>query len=334
MRYAAIDIGSNAVRLLIKEIRVDSEGIHSDKVAYTRLPIRLGEDVFESGKIGKEKGRQLTTAMKAFRLLMKAMGVDAWRACATSAMREATNAQEVVDRVREEANVDIEVIDGEEEADLIFLNFSISVLDRNQDYLYVDVGGGSTELTLIRQGSRLAGRSFKVGSVRLIQDKVDPEVWTDMASWSKALLAEYGVSRPMVIATGGNINQLQKLSNGPSRSPMSLEKLADLHGQLESLSYTERMDQFGLKPDRADVIVPAGSIYLRVMNLVDSPALVVPKVGLGWDGASVAPEGCRRKAIGQKLSDASWRGLRHNGAADQRLHSQKLSLQSPGCGLI
>jgi exopolyphosphatase/guanosine-5'-triphosphate,3'-diphosphate pyrophosphatase len=301
MRYAAIDIGSNAVRLLIKEIRVDSEGIHSDKVAYTRLPIRLGEDVFESGKIGKEKGRQLTTAMKAFRLLMKAMRVDAWRACATSAMREATNAQEVVARVREEANVDIEVIDGEEEADLIFLNFSISVLDRNQDYLYVDVGGGSTELTLIRQGLRLAGRSFKVGSVRLIQDKVDPEVWTDMASWSKALLAEYGVSRPMVIATGGNINQLQKLSNGPSRSPMSLEKLADLHGQLESLSYTERMDQFGLKPDRADVIVPAGSIYLRVMNLVDSPALVVPKVGLG-DGMVLQ---LHQRGAAEKQSDKS-----------------------------
>jgi exopolyphosphatase/guanosine-5'-triphosphate,3'-diphosphate pyrophosphatase len=301
MRYAAIDIGSNAVRLLIKEIRVDSEGIHSDKVAYTRLPIRLGEDVFESGKIGKEKGRQLTTAMKAFRLLMKAMRVDAWRACATSAMREATNAQEVVARVREEANVDIEVIDGEEEADLIFLNFSISVLDRNQDYLYVDVGGGSTELTLIRQGLRLAGRSFKVGSVRLIQDKVDPEVWTDMASWSEALLAEYGVSRPMVIATGGNINQLQKLSNGPSRSPMSLEKLADLHGQLESLSYTERMDQFGLKPDRADVIVPAGSIYLRVMNLVEAPALVVPKVGLG-DGMVLQ---LHQRGAAEKQSDKS-----------------------------
>mgnify|MGYP001125675691 CR=1 FL=1 len=301
MRYAAIDIGSNAVRLLIKEIRVDSEGIHSDKVAYTRLPIRLGEDVFESGKIGKEKGRQLTTAMKAFRLLMKAMRVDAWRACATSAMREATNAQEVVARVREEANVDIEVIDGEEEADLIFLNFSISVLDRNQDYLYVDVGGGSTELTLIRQGLRLAGRSFKVGSVRLIQDKVDPEVWTDMASWSEALLAEYGVSRPMVIATGGNINQLQKLSNGPSRSPMSLEKLADLHGQLERLSYTERMDQFGLKPDRADVIVPAGSIYLRVMNLVEAPALVVPKVGLG-DGMVLQ---LHQRGAAEKQSDKS-----------------------------
>ena len=216
-------------------------------------------------------------------------------------MREATNAQEVVARVREEANVDIEVIDGEEEADLIFLNFSISVLDRNQDYLYVDVGGGSTELTLIRQGLRLAGRSFKVGSVRLIQDKVDPEVWTDMASWSEALLAEYGVSRPMVIATGGNINQLQKLSNGPSRSPMSLEKLADLHGQLESLSYTERMDQFGLKPDRADVIVPAGSIYLRVMNLVDSPALVVPKVGLG-DGMVLQ---LHQRGAAEKQSDKS-----------------------------
>ena len=140
MRYAAIDIGSNAVRLLIKEIRVDAEGVHSDKVAYTRLPIRLGEDVFKSGKIGKDKSRQLVTAMKAFRLLIKTMRVDAWRACATSAMREAANGKEVVARISEEANVNIEVIGGEEEADLIFLNFSISLLDRDQDYLYVDVG--------------------------------------------------------------------------------------------------------------------------------------------------------------------------------------------------
>lgn len=299
MRYAAIDIGSNAVRLLIKEIRVDTEGVHSDKVAYTRLPIRLGEDVFKSGKIGKDKSRQLLTAMKAFRLLIKAMRVDAWRACATSAMREAANGKEVVDRISEEANVNIEVIAGEEEADLIFLNFSVSVLDRDQDYLYVDVGGGSTELTLIRRGERMAGRSFKVGSVRLIQDKVDPEVWPTMHKWTQALLQEYGVSRPMVIATGGNINQLQKLSNTSSRTPMPFQKLADLHGQLERLTYIERMDQFGLKPDRADVIVPAGSIYLRVMRMTDSPALVVPKVGLG-DGMILQLHQSRDVAKGEE----------------------------------
>ena len=298
MRYAAIDIGSNAVRLLIKEIRVDAEGVHSDKVAYTRLPIRLGEDVFKSGKIGKDKSRQLVIAMKAFRLLIKAMRVDAWRACATSAMREAANGKEVVTRISEEANVNIEVIGGEEEADLIFLNFSISVLDRDQDYLYVDVGGGSTELTLIRRGERMAGRSFKVGSVRLIQDKVDPEVWPTMHKWTQALLQEYGVSRPMVIATGGNINQLQKLSNTSSQTPMLFQKLADLHGQLERLTYTERMDQFGLKPDRADVIVPAGSIYLRVMHMTDSPALVVPKVGLG-DGMILQLHQSRDAAKGE-----------------------------------
>lgn len=281
MRYAAIDIGSNAVRLLIKEIRVDEEGVHSDKVAYTRLPIRLGEDVFVSGKIGKSKAGQLVSAMKAFKWLIKAMEVKSWRACATSAMREAANGPEVVERIRKEADLDIQVIGGQEEADLIFLNFSISVLDKNQDYLYVDVGGGSTELTLIRQGQRLAGRSFKVGSVRLMQGQVDSSVWKSMAKWSKALLDEHGVTSPMAIGTGGNINQLHKLARGASRAPIALSRLAELHEELEGMTYSERMDRFGLKPDRADVIVPAGSIYLKVMDMVAAPSIVIPKVGLG-----------------------------------------------------
>ena len=281
MRYAAIDIGSNAVRLLIKEIRMDEEGVHSDKVAYTRLPIRLGEDVFVSGKIGKSKAGQLVSAMKAFKWLIKAMDVKSWRACATSAMREAANGAEVVERIRKEADLDIEVIGGQEEADLIFLNFSISVLDKNQDYLYVDVGGGSTELTLIRQGQRMAGRSFKVGSVRLMQGQVDSSVWKSMAKWSKALLGEHGVTSPMAIGTGGNINQLHKLARGTSRAPIASSRLAELHEELEGMTYSERMDRFGLKPDRADVIVPAGSIYLKVMDMVAAPAIVIPKVGLG-----------------------------------------------------
>ncbi len=281
MRYAAIDIGSNAVRLLIKEIRVDEEGVHSDKVAYTRLPIRLGEDVFVSGKLGKSKAGQLVSAMKAFKWLIKAMEVKSWRACATSAMREAANGPEVVELIRKEADLDIEVIGGQEEADLIFLNFSISVLDKNQDYLYVDVGGGSTELTLIRQGQRVAGRSFKVGSVRLMQGQVDSSVWKSMAKWSKALLDEHGVTSPMAIGTGGNINQLHKLARGTSRAPIASSRLAELHEELEGMTYSERMDRFGLKPDRADVIVPAGSIYLKVMDMVAAPAIVIPKVGLG-----------------------------------------------------
>ena len=183
MRYGAIDIGSNAVRLMVKEIRVDGEGLRSDKVSYTRVPIRLGEDVFEFGRIRSEKQQALTHAIEAFGLLMQSMGVVDFRACATSAMREAENGKEVVAHIENTTGVAIEIIGGREEADLIFSNFSLATLEQNQDYLYVDVGGGSTELTLIRGGARVEAKSFRIGSVRLLKDKVSPQVREDMRQW-------------------------------------------------------------------------------------------------------------------------------------------------------
>ena len=280
MRYGAIDIGSNAVRLMVKEIREEDEGLRSDKVAYMRVPIRLGEDVFETGRIGPAKQKALTEAMQAFRLLLSSMEVVAFRACATSAMREAENGAEVVEAIRREAGVAIEIIRGREEADLIFSNFSIS-LDANRDYLYVDVGGGSTELTLIREGQRIEAKSFRIGSVRLLKGKVQPGVREGMAEWCRDLIHEYGVARPIVIGSGGNINRLYKLAGGVGKKPISREDLERTHAQLEQATHAEKLNRFGLKPDRADVIVPACRIYLDAMDLFGADTVIVPKVGLG-----------------------------------------------------
>lgn len=281
MRYGAIDIGSNAVRLMVKEIREEAGALRSDKVAYTRIPIRLGEDVFESGRIGSDKQKALTKAMGGFRLLLQSMGVTEYRACATSAMREAENGQEVVQAILDKTGVDIEIIRGREEADLIFSNFTIATLDRDRDYLYVDVGGGSTELTLIRCGERVKAKSFRIGSVRLLKGKVNADVLDTLRDWCQDLMAEYGVKAPIVIGSGGNINRLYKLSGGVGKAPISKEDLERTLSDLKAASHQEKLDRFGLKPDRADVIVPACQIYLDVMALFGSDTVIVPKVGLG-----------------------------------------------------
>ena len=281
MRYGAIDIGSNAVRLMVKEIREEAEGLRSDKVAYTRVPIRLGEDVFDTGRIGPAKQKALTEAIQAFRLLLSSMEVVAFRACATSAMREAENGAEVVEAIRSETGVAIEIIRGREEADLIFSNFSIASLDADRDYLYVDVGGGSTELTLIRQGQRVEAKSFRIGSVRVLKGKVQEGVREGMAEWCRDLIREHGVTRPIVIGSGGNINRLYKLAGGVGKKPISREDLERTHAQLEQATHAEKLNRFGLKPDRADVIVPACRIYLDAMDLFGADTVIVPKVGLG-----------------------------------------------------
>jgi exopolyphosphatase/guanosine-5'-triphosphate,3'-diphosphate pyrophosphatase len=280
MRLAAIDIGSNAVRLIVKEISGIPGSLKISKVAHTRVPIRLGEDVFSTGSILSEKEERLAHALRAFAFLIQAMQVKGYRACATSAMREAANGEDIVERLRASTGVGVELIDGQTEADLIFSNFEVSLFDRDRDYLYIDVGGGSTELTLIRKGERVAGRSFKVGAVRLLENKVDAAVWGKMESWCQDLAAKHGVGAPMAIGAGGNINRLFKLGGCLSGAELAYEKLASIVAVLERCSYEERMSKFQLKPDRADVVVPAGRIYLRAMEMVGAKGMLVPKVGL------------------------------------------------------
>lgn len=281
MRYGAIDIGSNAVRLMVTEFREEAGQTKADKVAYIRVPIRLGEDVFESGRIGRAKEKALTSAVQAFQLLLQSMGVTRFRACATSAMREADNGEVVVRNIRDKTGVDIDVISGREEADLIFSNFAIATLDKGRDYLYVDVGGGSTELTLIREGQRLEAKSFRIGSVRLLKGKVIPEVRKELKVWCGQLKDRHRVHSPIVIGSGGNINRLYKLAGGVGKRPIVKADLERTLDQLKAATYEEKLDRFGLKPDRADVIVPACRIYLDTMDLFDADTVIVPKVGLG-----------------------------------------------------
>ncbi len=280
MRLAAIDIGSNAVRLIVKEISGRGETLQVSKVAHTRVPIRLGEDVCVEGAISREKEERLAQTLRAFALLMEAMRVKRYRACATSAMREAKNGAKMAARLAESTGIQLELIDGQTEADLIFSNFEVSLLDRSRDYLYIDVGGGSTELTLIREGRRVEGRSFKVGAVRLLKDKVDDKVWDKMAEWCGAMAKVHGLSAPIAIGAGGNINRLFKLGGCMGSDLMSHDKLTSVVDRMAACTYTERMVKFQLKPDRADVVVPAGRIYLRAMELFRSKGILVPKVGL------------------------------------------------------
>ena len=278
MKFAAIDIGTNAVRLLIKEVKIKGGAYDVRKVSFTRVPLRLGEDVFETGKISDEKARNLVKVMRAFWYLMDVYGIEWFRVCATSAMREAKNVEKVRELVLREANVTIELINGQEEADLIFKNFSVATFKTNSDFLYIDVGGGSLELTLIRDGKRIRGQSFKIGTIRIIKGMVEDGEWDAVTEFVKHV--SDGVSPLMAIGTGGNINRLQRLIRNPKNSPISLSKIEEITTTLKAYTFEDRVKKFALKPDRADVIIPAAEIYIRVMKLAGANKIIVPKVGL------------------------------------------------------
>lgn len=278
MKFAAIDIGSNAVRLLIKEVNITNDVSDVRKVSFTRVPLRLGEDVFETGRISNKKARNLVKVMRAFWYLMDVYEIEWFRVCGTSAMREAKNVDEVCELVLREANVKIELIKGQEEADLIFRNFSVANYKSNADFLYIDVGGGSLELTLIRDGKRIRGQSFKIGTIRTIKGMVEDGEWDAVAEFVKHV-SQVSV-KILSIGTGGNINRIQRIIRNPKNTPISLSKIEEIKDALKAYSFEDRVEKFSLKPDRADVIVPAAEIYIRIMKLAKSNKIIVPKVGL------------------------------------------------------
>jgi len=278
LKYAAIDIGSNAVRLLIADVieRVDHPVIK--KTQLVRVPIRLGADVFDTGAISNAKRDYLIKSLKAFRLLIDAYGVNYFRACATSAMREATNRAEVLAWVEMETGLHIEVIDGPIEADLIFNTFWTQDLLKDGSYLYIDVGGGSTELTWLERGERRKSASFRVGTVRMLQDKVDDGVWREVHNWLLELRAENG--RLLGIGTGGNINRLFKENGNKFGEPLTAADIGRQRERIAAYSFEDRVNLLRLRPDRADVIIPAADIFLRIMELAGIQEVFVPKVGL------------------------------------------------------
>ena len=278
MKLAAIDIGSNAIRLLIEEVRQFNGQMRIDKVSLTRVPVRLGDDVFTTGRISDEKLKQLVKTMRAFWYIMDIHQVEIFRACATSAMREAKNRKAVIETVEREANFKIEILSGEDEADLIFSNYFSQNLNIKNDYLFIDVGGGSTELTLIKKGKRVKGQSFNIGTVRSLTAGIDKSVWKSIDKWLSSQSTQS--NNLIAIGTGGNVNTLFKLQGKKPMEMLSQVEIKSLYKQLNSVSVDERIFNFKLRPDRADVIIPACEIYLRIMELASIKNMIVPKIGL------------------------------------------------------
>jgi exopolyphosphatase/guanosine-5'-triphosphate,3'-diphosphate pyrophosphatase len=278
MRFAAIDIGSNAVRLLLSQVIEGRSAPLFKKEALVRMPIRLGEDAFQSKRISDEKVERLVETMVGFRHLITAYPARDFMAVATSAMREAENGADVVRSVRERAGIELEIIDGAREAAVIYANHIEDRIDPNTNYLYVDVGGGSTELTLISQRAVVASASFKVGTVRMLQNAVDPRQWGLLKEWIKVNGSDL---RPIVgIGSGGNVNKMYKLARIKDGMPIAYKRLRELYRSLLSFPLEERISVLGLRPDRADVIIPAAEIYLTVMKWARVKRMFVPQVGL------------------------------------------------------
>jgi ppx/gppA phosphatase len=278
-KLGAIDIGSNGVRLLIANVLEESgKAPQFTKASLVRVPIRLGADVFLSGAISQENIDRLSDAMHAFRLLMKISEVEKYRACATSAMREAKNGDDVVKRVLQASGVQIDIIDGAEEARIIASTDISAVIKSDKNYLYIDVGGGSTEFTVFSGGKTEASRSFPIGTVRMLDGKVTPEVWDEVKQWIKAHTKPYKTIE--AIGSGGNINKVYKNAGVKEGEPLTYDYLRDYLTYLEGFTYEERISLLGFNPDRADVVIYALTVFIKAMKWSGAQVVNVPRIGL------------------------------------------------------
>ncbi len=279
-KYAAIDIGSNAVRLLISNIvLIKEEKPKFKKSALIRVPIRLGADAFNSGTISAENSDRMIDAMKAFKLLMSVHGVETYKACATSAMRDSSNGPELIKRIQKESGIEIEIIDGKKEAQIIASTDLSELIEGHKSYLYVDVGGGSTEFTIFSKQKVIASKSFKMGTVRLLNKNIDKkETWKEIKKWIETHTKD--LRKIVLIGSGGNINKIFKMSGQKIDKPLSYIYMSAHYQFLKKMSYDERISELGLNPDRADVIIPATKIYLSAMKWSGAKKIYVPRIGL------------------------------------------------------
>ncbi len=278
MKFGAIDIGSNAVRLLITNVYETKKGPLFKKSSLIRVPIRLGDDVFTTGSISEVRFQKMIETMRAFKLLLGVHDVVSYRACATSAMRNATNGEALVEAISEEADLDIEIIQGKKEADIIFSNHFEERLFKDRSYLYIDVGGGSTELTVFSNNKPVASRSFRIGTIRILRNKVEPEYWEKLLRWVETNTT--GLDKLDGIGSGGNINKLYKMAEISGSLPMRFNQLTEMHDMLAAMSYEQRIEDLGLNADRADVIVPACEIFIAIMKRANIKDMIVPQFGL------------------------------------------------------
>lgn len=294
MIIAAIDIGSNAARLLINEVKPGKEKPEFTKLNLLRIPLRLGIDVFSKGEIGAERKEMVISSMKIFRQLMEVYKVEHYRACATSAMRDAKNGQEIIDIVKDQADIDIEIITGDEEATLIYENHVAEGLDKDFAYLYVDVGGGSTELTFYENNKMKYEHSFNIGTIRLMNGLVPETSWEEMKNEIKDKIKS---KKPIVaIGSGGNINKIFSLSKTKDGKPMPVSVIKKYLKEMQLLSVEERMQLYQMREDRADVLVPALQIFNNVMTWAEIKHIYVPKISVADGLVKSIYYNLRRKA--------------------------------------
>ena len=280
MRLAAIDIGSNAARLLISDVinATNTTSPEFIKVALVRVPLRLGFDVFEKGEITPAKATNLVKTIQSYKLLMDVYNVKHLKACATSAMRDAGNAKDIIRKIKAETGIEISIISGQEEASFINENHFADGLNRDESYLYIDVGGGSTELTFFSDGKLVFKESFDIGTIRLLKNQVPESAWDRMKEFIKTKTK--GFHHVSAIGSGGNINKIFSISKRKEGKPLSLELLRDYYKEFSILSLDQRISLYKFREDRADVIVPALLIYINVMRWADANEIFVPKIGL------------------------------------------------------
>ena len=279
MRLAAIDIGSNAARLLISEVTTDANGAAKfNKIDLIRVPLRLGFDVFEKGEISEHRIDMIMQTMKAYKHLLNVYEVKHLKACATSAMRDAKNGIEIINKIKNETGIEIEIISGSDEASFIYENHVAENLDKDHSYLYIDVGGGSTELTFFSNNKLVFKDSYNIGTIRLLKNKVNEAAWDEMKNNLKEKTK--GHKQVTAIGSGGNINKIFSLSKRKEDKPLPLDLLRDYYKELGNVSLIDRINIYKLKEDRADVIVPALQIYINAMRWAGSDEIYVPRIGL------------------------------------------------------
>jgi len=275
---AAIDIGSNAARLLISEVEQKGKEVTFNRINIVRIPLQLGFDVFEKGFIGSRKRKMLIDTIKAYKQLMKVYEVEHYMACATSAMRDAQNSKEIIKEIEDETSIEIEIISGELEAEIIYENHIAELLDNKDSYLYMDVGGGSTELTLYRNNELVLQKSVNIGTVRLLTNKVTNEAWEELKDTCKMIAKNYA---PIIgIGSGGNINKIFSLLRSKDDKYLQSTAVKDMYRDMLQLNVEERMKKYNIKKDRAEVIAPALEIYTNIFKWCNVEQVLVPKIGL------------------------------------------------------
>jgi exopolyphosphatase/guanosine-5'-triphosphate,3'-diphosphate pyrophosphatase len=278
LKFAAIDIGTNAVRLLFTNVTENGGKTTFKKESLVRVPIRLGYDVFHEGEIGEIRREKLISTMHAFHHLINVHNVIDFRACATSAMREAVNGNDIVQIVRERTGINIEIIDGKTEAEIIYSNRIVDMIDNSGSYLYVDVGGGSTEITLFADKEMVTSYSFNIGTIRILKNRVSEGEYDEMKDFLQRVKTDYPDTQ--IIGSGGNINKIFKLSGQKYMKPISYKKIREIYEMVLPYTIDERIKVLGLNPDRADVIIPAAQIFMKVMKWSNSKKILVPKFGV------------------------------------------------------